>query len=219
MMSVVGIVKTTRHNAVVEDARAEMYLPHAQLPVAVGISAARSMALVLKTNRDPLALAPAVREVVQSVDATIPVADIQTMEQVTATALARPRFAALLLGVFAVLALTLASVGTYATISLLVAERSNEIGIRMALGAGRRTIVAAVMREGLGFAAAGVAVGIVGAASAARLLETMLYGVTTRDPLTFAVVPALLVAVALLAAWAPAYRAASVNPVKTLRHG
>lgn len=140
------------------------------------------------------------------------------MRQVTATALAAPRFAAFLLGVFAALALTLAAVGTYATISLLVAERANEIGIRMALGAERGAIITSVLREGLGYAAAGIAVGISGALLVTRILATMLYGVTTFDPLTFATVPAILTTVALVATWAPAYRAASLNPLQTLRH-
>ena len=219
MMTIVGIVRTSRHNAVVEDPRAEMYLPHAQLPTTVGISTARRMALVLKTAREPLALAGALRDVVRAVDPNVPIADIQTLEQVTAKALAGPRFAAFLLGVFALLALSLAAVGTYATLSLLVAERANEIGIRMALGAERRTIIRSVLREGLSFALGGIAVGLAGAVLAARVLETLLYGVSAFDPLTFAIVPTILIGVALLATWAPAYRAASVNPVKTLRHG
>ena len=218
MMTIIGIVKTSRHNAVVEEPRAEMYLPHAQLPSTTGVSAARSMALVLKTQGDPLAFSGALREVVRTVDRNVPVADVQTMEQVTATALAAPRFAAFLLGVFAVLALTLAALGTYATISLLVAERSNEIGIRMALGAERRAIVLSVLREGLAFATGGLIIGIGVALMVGRVLDTLLYGVDTFDPLTFAIVPAILAAVALLATWVPAYRAASVNPVKALRH-
>jgi ABC-type antimicrobial peptide transport system permease subunit len=160
----------------------------------------------------------ALRDTVRQVDPNLPVAEIQTMEQVTATALAGPRFAAVLLAVFAALALTLAAVGTYATISLLVNERSAEIGIRMALGAERATIVTSILREGLRYATAGVVIGMGGALLFTRALETLLYGVTTFDPLTFAAVPIILATVALLATWAPAYRAASVNPVKTLRH-
>ncbi len=219
MMTIAGIVKTSRHNAILEEPRAEMYLPHAQLPTTVGNSAARTMALALKTDRDPLALSGALRDVVRAVDPNIPLADIQTMEQVTAKALAAPRFAAFLLGVFAALALALAAVGTYATLSLLVAERANEIGIRMALGAERRTIIGAVVREGVSFAGGGIVVGLAGAWFAARVLETLLYGVSAVDPLTFATVPAILMGVTLLATWAPAYRAASVNPVTTLRVG
>jgi predicted permease len=219
MMSIVGIVGTTRHNAVVEEPRAEMYLAHAQLPTTTGTSAARQMALVVKTQGDPATIASGMRDVVRAVDPNIPLADIQTMEKVTATALAAPRFAAVLLGVFAALALTLAAIGTYATISLLVTERAGEIGIRMALGAARGTIVASVLREGLGYAAGGIVFGVIGALAVTRLIDTLLYGVTTSDPLTFAAVPAVLAAVALIATWVPAYRAASVNPLNTLRHG
>jgi predicted permease len=219
MMTIAGIVRTSRHNAIVEEPRAEMYLPHAQLPASVGLSAARSMTLVLKSDGDPLALTGPLRDVVRAVDPAIPLADIQTMEHVTANALAGPRFAAFLLGVFALLALTLAAVGTYATLSLLVAERGNEIGIRMALGAERRTIVTAVVREAVHAAVVGIALGLAGAVFVVRVLEALLYGVSAVDPLTFASVPAILIGVSVLAAWAPAYRAASVNPVNTLRHG
>jgi putative ABC transport system permease protein len=219
LMTIVGIVKTSRHNAVVEEARAEMYLPHAQLPTTTGVSAARTMALVLKSEGDPLAHTAALRAAVRAVDPNVPVADIRTMEQVTSRALAGPRFAAFLLGVFAVLALSLAAIGTYATISLLVSERAGEIGIRLALGAERRTILASVLREGLGYASGGIAIGVVGAIFFTRVLETLLYGITAFDPVTFAAVPVVLALVAILATLAPAYRAASVNPVKTLRQG
>ena len=217
-MTIVGIVGTLHHDAVVEEARAEMYLPHAQLASSVG-NPARGMAIAIRATQDPTALASALRETVRALDRNLPVSDVQTMERITATALAGPRFAAFLLGIFALLALTLAAVGTYATISLLVSERSYEIGIRMALGAEPRTIVSAVFREGLGLAGAGIALGIVGALLLSRLLETLLYGVTSLDPLTFAVVPAMLTAVALLASVMPARRAASLDPVTTLRQG
>jgi putative ABC transport system permease protein len=216
-MTIVGIVKTSRHNAVAEDARAEMYLPHAQLPTTTGVSAARVMALVVKTEDDPLALAGALRDAVRAVDPNVPVAEIQTMSQVTATALAQPRFAAFLLGVFAVLALTLAAIGTYATISLLVSERAAEIGIRMTLGAGRRTIALGVLREGAVYAGAGLAAGLAGATLFTRVLQSLLYGVTPSDPLTWAAVPVVLATVSLIATVAPAYRAASVNPIDALR--
>ncbi|HUE86312.1 MAG TPA: FtsX-like permease family protein [Vicinamibacterales bacterium] len=175
------------------------------------------MALVLKTERDPLALAGALGEVVHRIDPNIPLADVRTMEQVTATALAAPRFAAFLLGVFAVLALTLAAVGTYATISLLVAERTNEIGIRMALGAERRAIVASVLREGLIVALGGVALGIGGAIVLSRTLDTLVFGVTTRDPVTFTAVPIILMIVVGIASLMPARRAAALDPINALR--
>jgi putative ABC transport system permease protein len=217
-MTIVGIVGTLHHDAVVEEARAEMYLPHAQLASSVG-NPARGMAIAIRATQDPTALASALRETVRALDRNLPVSDVQTMERITAAALAGPRFAAFLLGIFALLALTLAAVGTYATISLLVSERSHEIGIRMALGAEPRAIVSAVFREGLGLAGGGIALGIVGALLLSRLLETLLYGVTSLDPLTFAVVPAMLTTVALLASVMPARRAASLDPVTTLRQG
>ena len=218
MLSIVGIVKTLRHESVIEEPRAEMYLPHAQLPTSVG-SPARAMALTMKTAGDPLALTPALRDTVRELDPNLPLSDIKPMAEIAATALARPRFATFLLGGFAFLALALAAVGTHATVSLLVNQRSREIGIRLALGAEKRTILASVLREGLALAAGGVAVGLIGASFASRVLGAFLYGVSAFDPLTFALVPAILIAVALLATWSPAYRAASFNPVKALRHG
>jgi hypothetical protein len=188
-MSIVGIVRTSRHNAVVEEPRAEMYLPHAQLAVTVG-APGRALAVVVKTDADPLTLVGALRETVRSLDPNLPLAEIQSMEHVTDTALSGPRFAALLLGLFAALALTLAAVGTYAAISLLVSQRAHEIGIRMALGAERGAILRWIVGEGLTLAGVGIAIGIVGAVFLTRILATLLYGVGTRDPLTFLLVPA-----------------------------
>ena len=215
-VSIVGIVRTSRHNAVVEDPRAEIYLPHAQLPRSLG-GAGRSMAVVMRTLGDPLAAASVLRQSVRAMDPNLPLADVQTMEQVTARALARPSFAASLLGLFAVLALVLAAIGTYATISLLVSERAHEIGIRIALGAERKTILGWILGEGLLLAGAGVAIGVAAALFLSRVLETLLYGVDRFDPLTFVIVPALLCVIAVIASLHPARRAASVDPAKTLR--
>jgi putative ABC transport system permease protein len=217
-MTIVGIVRTSRHNAVVEEPRAEMYLPHAQTPRTAG-SAARAMGLVIKTSGQPLTLVSTLRNIIRQMDRNLPVADVQTMDDIAAAALAGPRFAALLLALFAALALTLAAIGTYATISLLVSERAHEIGIRLALGAERRTILGWILAEGLTLAGIGVVVGLGGALFLTRVVATLLYGVSPLDPLTFAAVPALLAAVALVASLTPARRAASVNPITTLRHG
>jgi putative ABC transport system permease protein len=217
-LTIVGIVGTTRHNAVTEAPRAEMYLPHAQLPESIG-GPARAMALVAKTTADPLAIAPQIREVVWSLDRSLPVSDIRTMEQVTASALGTTRFASLWLGVFAALALALAAVGTYGTISLLVAERSKEIGIRMALGARRASITRLVLAEGLVLGIAGVGLGLAGAFAVTRLLSSLVYGVDTLDPVTFTTVPLVVMIVALLACVPPARKAGSVDPVVTLRAG
>jgi ABC-type antimicrobial peptide transport system permease subunit len=134
------------------------------LATSVG-SPSRAMALTVKTAGDPLALASALRDTVRELDRNLPISDIETMEEITASALARPRFATFLLGGFALLALTLAAIGTHETVSLLVSQRSREIGIRLALGAEKRTILASVLREGLALAAGGIAVGLAGARS------------------------------------------------------
>jgi predicted permease len=215
-MTIVGIVKTSRHNAVVEEPRAEMYLPHAQLARSVG-GPGRGMALIVKTEGDPLALAGSLREVVRSLNPNLPVSDVRTMEAVTAEALAGPRFATLLLSVFAVLALTLASIGIYGTISLLVAERAREIGIRMALGAGKDTILTWILAHGVSMTAAGLAIGMVVAFFVTRLVQSLVYGISPLDPLTFTAAPALLAAIALIACLIPARRAAAVDPAVTLR--
>ncbi len=175
------------------------------------------MSLVLKTKGDPLALAGAIRETVRGLDRNLPVSDIRSMDEVTANALSQPRFTTLLLGLFAALALTLAAIGIYGTVSLLVAERTQEMGIRLALGAERGTILRLILGQGMMLAAAGLALGLAGAAFLTRLLGSLVYGVGTLDPITFTAVPALLAAVAVIACLAPAQRAASVDPVLTLR--
>jgi len=215
-LTIVGIVKTVRHNAVVEEARAEMYVAHAQLPAHIR-SAPRGMTLAVKTQGDPLAIAGAVREAVRTIDRNLPVSDIRTMDAVTAAALSQPRFVTFLLGLFAAIALTLAAIGIYGTISLLVAERTQEMGIRLALGAERASILKLILGQGMWLTAAGLVLGLAGAVLLTRTLAGLVYGVGTLDPLTFATVPALLCGVALLACLVPALRAASVDPITTLR--
>jgi predicted permease len=216
MMTIVGIVKASRHNAFVEGPRAEMYLPHAQLPRTVG-DAARAMAVVIRTKTDPLTAAGPLRGVVRGLDANLPLADVRTMDAIAADALAKPRFATWLLGLFALLALVLAAGGTYGTISLLVTARTREIGIRVALGAERRSVMGLILRSGLVMACAGIAIGTSAAFVLTRLLGTLLYGVSALDPATFVGVPVLLTLVALAACAAPARRAAALDPVVTIR--
>ena len=217
-ITIVGVVGQVRHNAITEVPRAEMYIPHAQFPLASPSSTAgRAMTFVLRTQGDPLGAVPHVREAVRSLDPDLPVADIRTLQRVTDDSLARPRFTTFLLGLFAALALTLATIGIYGVISLLVTRRRQEIGIRMALGAAPVAIVRMVLRRGAALAATGVAVGVIGAALLSRIVASMLYGVTAFDPLTFATIPLLLLIVALVASLIPAGRAASVDPVVALR--
>ncbi len=215
-LTIVGIAGTVRHNAVVEEPRNEMYIAHAQLPQHVG-SAPRGMTLTIKTGDNPIAISGALRDAVRAIDPNLPVSDIRTMDDVAATALAQPRFVTLLLAVFAATALTLASIGIYGTVSLLVSERTQEMGIRLALGADRPTILKLILGQGLALTMIGLATGVAGAVFLTRTLSGLVYGVGTLDPVTFVAVPAVLCAVALLACLIPARRAASVDPITTLR--
>jgi putative ABC transport system permease protein len=215
-ITVVGLVGQVRHNAVTETARAEMYVPHAQW-LAAGASAPRGMTFVLRTSGDPLAVLGYVRQTVRSLDPNLPLADIQTLERIADDSLSQARFTTMLLALFAALALTLATIGIYGVISLLVTRRRQEIGIRIALGARPGSIVNMVVRRGMTLAGVGVLFGLVGALLLTRVLTSLLYGVTRFDPLTFAIVPAILAAVALLACLIPAGRAATVDPVIALR--
>jgi putative ABC transport system permease protein len=215
-ITIVGIAAQVRHNAVTEQPRTEMYVPHAQW-AAAGASTSRGLTYILRTAGDPLALVGYVRQLVRSIDPGLPVADIRTLESVADDALAQPRFATQLLGLFAVLALTLAAIGIYGVISLLVTRRRQEIGIRMALGAKPGMILGLVVRRGMALSAVGVSVGLLAAALLTRAVSSLLYGVTRFDLVTFASVPAMLGAVALAACLVPASRAALMDPVRALR--
>jgi putative ABC transport system permease protein len=215
-ITIVGVVNQVRHNAVTETPRAEMYVPHAQW-AAAGASARAAMTYVIRTSGAPLGVVGYVRQAVRSLDPNLPVADIQTLEQVMANSLAQARFTTTLLGLFAALALTLASIGIYGVLALLVSRRRQEIGIRVALGAKPGSILGMVVRRGMMLAATGVAIGLIGAVAIGSVLNSMLYGVSRFDPATFALVPALLATVALVACMIPAARAARVSPMVALR--
>jgi predicted lysophospholipase L1 biosynthesis ABC-type transport system permease subunit len=215
-MTVVGIVRDVRHNALVEEPRAEMYVPHAQWHLQAG-SGARSMALVARTAGDPVALAGGVRAAVRAIDPNLPVAAVRTLDAVMGKALSQPRFTASLLVTFAVLALTLAAVGIYGMLSLVVSERSREIGIRLALGARGRSILGLVLGRSLALSSMGIVAGLGAGAIAAPLLESLLYEVRPLDPLTFAAVPVVLLLVAAAGSAAPAVRASRVDPLWIIR--
>ena len=215
-ITIVGIVGQVRHNAVTESPRAEMYVPHAQW-AAAGASAPRGMTFVLRTNGDPLAVLGYVRQTVRSMDPNLPLADVQTLERVADNSLSQARFTTMLLGLFAALALTLATIGIYGVISLLVTRRRQEIGIRIALGARPGSILHMVVRRGMMLAGVGVVFGLAAALVLTRVLTSLLYGVTRFDAATFAIAPAVLAGVALLACLIPAGRAAAVDPVIALR--
>jgi predicted permease len=215
-LTIVGIAGNVRHNAVVEEGRAEMYLAHAQLPEHIG-GAPRGMTLVVKTEGNPLAIAGSLRDAVRAIDRNLPVSDIRTLDDVAASALAQPRFVTFLLALFAATALTLAAIGIYGTISLLVSERTQEMGIRLALGADRPAILKLVLGQGAVLTAIGLVAGLAGAVILTRTLSGLVYGVGTLDPFTFIAVPVMLAIIALLACVIPARRAAAVDPITTLR--
>jgi putative ABC transport system permease protein len=176
------------------------------------------MSFVVRTSGDPAALGKAVTQVVHSLDPNQPVSDIQTMDQMLVRSVSTQRFQTVLLGVFAALALALAVVGIYGVISYSVAQRTNEFGIRMALGAGRGDVLRLVLRQGGGILLGGLALGLAGALALTRTIAGLLFEVKPSDPLTFAAVAVLLTGVGLAAIAAPARRATRVDPLTALRY-
>jgi putative ABC transport system permease protein len=211
LTEIVGVVADVKLHALDEEPRPTVYWPLAELP-------ANFTSLVVRAKGDPLALAAPVRKEIQAIDAEQPVADVRTMNQLLAESVGRARFSAFLLGVFACVAVALAVVGLYAVMSYAVAQRTHEIGIRVALGARGRDILGLVVRQGLGLALAGAALGLAGAFALTRLMRTLLYEVSTTDPATYVSLSALLLVVTLLACLVPAWRATKVDPMVALRY-
>jgi putative ABC transport system permease protein len=207
---VVGIVGDVRQLGPGEDFLPEVYLPHAQVPQ-VGMS------VVLRAAADPLALAGAIRAEVRAVDPNLPISSLRTLDQVVSRAVAQPRFYMLLLSIFAVVALVLAAIGIFGVMAYMVAQRTREIGIRIALGAEPSAVRHMVVGRALRLTIGGVVIGGLGALALTRVLESLLYGVSTTDPLTFVAVGILLSGVALLASYLPARRATHVDPMIALR--
>jgi putative ABC transport system permease protein len=171
----------------------------------------------VRVDGDPLILAPAIRKAVADIDRTQPIFGVMTLEQALADSIAPRRFNLILLGTFAASALLLALVGIYGVIAYAVAQRTHEIGVRMALGAQRRQVVRMVVRQGMAIALTGIALGIAAALAVTRVLTSMLYEVTPTDPVTFAGVAVFLAATALAACSGPALKAALVDPIVALR--
>jgi putative ABC transport system permease protein len=208
---VIGIVKDVRQNDLIAPPKMQMYLNYRQLK---NIPA---NALVVRTNIDPMSLAGSVRNAIWSVDKDQAVADIDTMDHIVAEAVARQRFSMVLLGFFAAVALLLASVGIYGVMSYSVAQRTREIGIRMALGARRADVLQMTVKAGLKLVCAGMLLGVAAAFILTRVMATLLYGISATDPITFAGISLVLLAVAILASYVPALRATKVDPIVALR--
>ncbi|MDP9121576.1 MAG: ABC transporter permease, partial [Acidobacteriota bacterium] len=210
-LSIVGVVGDVRHNSLNEQPDAEAYWPQVQNPIGLA-------SLVVRGDGDPAALTRAVREQIRAIDHELPVDRVRTMADVVTASLAQSRFKAVLLGLFAALALVLAAIGVYGVVSYSVAQRTHEIGIRMALGAPRQQVLRMVVQQGMSLVLVGLAAGLVLAWFATRLLADQVYGVSTGDPLTYLVVPLTLTLVALAANVVPARRATRVDPLEALRY-
>src|SRR5262245_28429709 len=212
--TVVGVVGDVRQSGVTQAVRAEVFVPVTQ---ATWTPLTQTMSLVVRADAEPEALISAVRNAVREVDPAQPVFNVKKMEMVVADSVADRRLNMLLLGIFAAVALTLAVIGIYSVMSYTVSQHTREIGIRMALGARPTDVLKLVIGQGMSLTLVGVGLGVAGAFGLTRLMATLLYGVAATDPLTFAVVSALLMVVALLACCVPARRATKVDPMVALR--
>jgi putative ABC transport system permease protein len=206
---IIGIVGDIRHRSMESDPLPAMYLPTVQTPW---------MNLVIRTSGDPAGLAPAVRREVQAIDPDQPVAAIRTMDEWLENSVATSRYRTALLGLLALVALLLAATGIYGVMSYSVTQRTHEIGVRMALGAKRFDVLRLVVSQGMMLVVLGVVIGVAGAFALTRVMSTLLFGVTAKDPLTFISVAVLLTLVAFVACYIPARRATKVDPLVALRY-
>jgi putative ABC transport system permease protein len=209
--TVVGVVGAVRHSRLDVDTDKIVYLPHLQIPV-------NGLALVVRAAANPESLAGPVRSKVREIDPDLPVVKVITMEDVVGQSVWQPRLYSILFGIFAVVALLLATVGIYGVMSYTVTTRTREFGVRMALGAQSGDLLRLIMGQGMRLAFLGIVIGLLGAFALTRLLKNLLFEVTATDPLTFALITALLTLVVLAACWLPARRATKVDPLVALRY-
>jgi putative ABC transport system permease protein len=210
-LTVVGVVADVRHQGLDVPVRQGIIVPHQQSPSAF-------MTLAIRASVEPLSLVDGVRRLIHEHDRNMAVSDVFTMERVVVRSMWNIRLFSWMFGVFGVVALVLAVIGVYGVVSYAVAQRTREIGIRMALGAAAPDVLAMVIRQGMVLALAGLAVGLVAALAATRVMRALLYGISPTDPLTFAAVIAVLVASVLIACYVPARRATKVDPLTALRY-
>lgn len=207
---IVGITGDVHHSGLATAPHMEIYRPVAQFPYS-------SMSVVLRTTGEPAAISSLVRREVHTIDPDQPVGSLTPMTTLLRETLAKPRLNTLMLGLFAVVGLLLASIGIYGLLSYVVAQRSREIGIRLALGANAGNVLRLVVGHGMSLTLAGIGIGLTVSLLLARVLNNLLYGVAPRDPLTFVAVPMVLLAVALAACAVPAWRATRVDPVRAMK--
>jgi putative ABC transport system permease protein len=210
MREIIGVVADVRNRSLNTEPRPAYYVPQAQVPF-------DQMVMVVKTNGDPHSLISAATKQVAAMDQDLPVYGVKTMEEYLSASVAAPRFSTTLLSIFAAVALVLTVVGLYGVMSYSVAQRTNEIGIRLALGAQSRDVLVMIVRQGSFLIGLGIVIGLAGAFALTRLITSLLFGVTAKDPFTFAAVVVVLAIVALLACYIPAWRATKVDPMEALR--
>jgi len=200
---------------VAEEPEPEVYFPIAQADSSV--PPARSLSVVLTVGARPMSFVGAARDALRETDRRLPMVDPRPVDKIVQDAMAATSFTVILLGIAAGIALLLGTVGIYGVISYVVSRRTQEIGVRMALGAPGGRVLRQVVGQGMALTGIGLALGLLGAWGVSRVLSSLLYGVTTSDPLTYVTTAAALALVALLASWIPARRAARVDPVQALR--
>ena len=213
--TVVGVLKDVKQGGLDSETGTELYIPFEQTP-ATGFTPV-NLNIVVRSTLPMATLAPRIREIVAAADPSLPIANMRTMEEVFSESVVRPRFLAQLLTIFGTLALVLAAIGTYGVLSYAVTERRREIGIRMALGADRRSVLGMILGQGMRVTGLGIVVGIIGSLLLTRYVETLLYDVEPTDPLTFMTVALFITAIAALACLIPARRATTVDPMVALR--
>src|SRR5262249_34482525 len=214
--TIVGVVADVKNAGLDQAAGTELYFPFAQGP-SFGFGL-RNFFVTLRSSGDPMSMNAAARLVIKDLDPALPISNVRTMDEVLSLAQARPRFLTMLLGLFSALAMVLASVGIYGLMGYSVTQRTNEIGIRMALGAPRARVLSLVLRHGMLLTVIGMVVGLGGAIGLTRLMSSLLFGVTATDLTTFIAVPLALGVVALGACLVPARRATRVDPIVALRY-
>jgi putative ABC transport system permease protein len=211
MREIVGVVGNVKHRSLSAELQPEVYIVDRQNP-------RPTMMFVIRANNDPTHLVATIRNEVHAQDSLLAIYNVRTLDQYLSASVAQPRFNTLLLGLFAAVALILTIVGLYGVMSYSVTQRTHELGLRMALGARPGDVLILVLKQGMGLTLLGVAIGLAGAFALTRLAESLLFGVTATDPITFIVVSAILTAVALVACFVPARRATKVDPMVALRY-